>query len=335
MLNGFGLTDGEEALYLALIDVPSATVPELRPRCPGVRVGPTLAGLESKGLVSRLAGTPARYAAAPPDMALELIAREREQHLARARLEVAPLTARYRRARAAAQPHEVIEVVTSREGTVRRWEQLQRSARQQVRSFGRPPYLNPVSNPVESEMLAAGVAYRSVYDAAGFAIPGHLAAVRSLVAAGEQARVARDVPVKMFIADDQVGLLPLEINGGAETCLVIRASSLLDTLIALFELVWGQAVAIHGDDKLPSPEAGPDHEEAALLGLLAAGLTDATIARHLGTHPRTVQRRIRGLLDHLGAGTRFQAGLQAARRGWLLAIGQRARIVAYLADQHP
>jgi DNA-binding NarL/FixJ family response regulator len=35
------------------------------------------------------------------------------------------------------------------------------------------------------------------------------------------------------------------------------------------------------------------------------------------THPRTVQRRVRELLDRLGAGTRFQAGLQAVRRGWL------------------
>jgi DNA-binding NarL/FixJ family response regulator len=58
-------------------------------------------------------------------------------------------------------------------------------------------------------------------------------------------------------------------------------------------------------------------DEGALLGLLAAGLTDSAIGRHLGTHPRTVQRRVRELLDRLGAGTRFQAGLQAVRRGWL------------------
>jgi DNA-binding CsgD family transcriptional regulator len=324
VLSGFGLNNGEEAVYLALVEASSATMAELRQDCPGVRARLALASLESKGLVSRLAGTPARYAAAPPDVALELIAREREQELARARMSVAPLTARYRQARASVQPHEVIEVVIGFERTVRRWEQLQRSARQQVRSFDRPPYLNPTSNPVEVEMLAAGLAFRSVYDVAGFAVPGRPAAVRSMIAAGEQARVARDVPVKMFIADDQLGLLPLEINGGAESCLVIRESSLLDTLIALFELVWDQAVAIHGDDELPAPEAGPNDEETTLMSLLAAGLTDAAIARHLGTHPRTVQRRVRSLLDHLGAGTRFQAGLQAVRRGWLLPSAPRA-----------
>jgi DNA-binding CsgD family transcriptional regulator len=325
MLSGFGLTTDEEAVYLALVEASAASAGELRSNCQGVRVGPALVSLESKGLVSRLPGSPARYAAAPPDVALELIAREREQELARARMSVPSLSARYRQVKGSAQPHEVIEVVSSRDGTERRWEQLQRSARHQVRSFDRPPYLNPTSNPVEWEMLEAGVAYRSVYDMDGLAVPGRPAAVRSMIAAGELARVARNVPVKMFIADDQLGLLPLEVDGGAESCLVIRASSLLDTLIALFELVWSQAVAIHANEELPSPDTGPDDEEATLLGLLAAGLSDAAIARHVGMHPRTVQRRMRLLLDHLGAGTRFQAGLQAARRGWLLEPSRRRR----------
>jgi DNA-binding CsgD family transcriptional regulator len=319
MLDGLGLTADQETVYVALLDVSSATETELRARCPATPVRPAIAALERAGLVSRLTGTPIRYAAAPPDVALELLARSREQGLAQARLSVAQLARRYRQARAATQPHEVIEVVTTREATVRRWEQLQRSARQQVRSFDRPPYVSrSVSvNPVEEEMLLSGVAYRCVYHPAGFALPGRPAAVRTMVAAGEQARVTESVPVKMFIADDQVGLIPLEVEGSAESSLIIRASSMLDTLIALFELVWERAVAIHADGDLPSGESGPTGDESALLGLLAVGLTDGAMARHLGTHPRTVQRRVRELLDRLDAGTRFQAGLQAVRRGWL------------------
>lgn len=317
MLDGLGLTPDQESVYVALLDVSSATETELRARCPGTPVRPAIAALERAGLVSRLTGTPIRYAAAPPDVALELLARSREQGLARARLSVAQLAGRYRQARATTQPHEVIEVVTSREATVRRWEQLQRSARQQVRSFDRPPYVSPSTNPVEEEMLLSGVAYRCVYHPAGFALAGRPAAVRTMVAAGEQARVTESVPVKMFIADDQVGLIPLEVDGSAESSLIIRASSMLDTLIALFELVWERAVAIHADGDLPSGQSGPSDDESALLGLLAAGLTDGAMARHLGSHPRTVQRRVRELLDRLDAGTRFQAGLQAVRRGWL------------------
>jgi DNA-binding CsgD family transcriptional regulator len=322
LLDGLGLTRDQETVYVALVEVSSATLDELRERCPVAAVEDALAALERAGLVGRLTGTPAAYAAAPPDVAIELLARSREQDLARARLAMASLTARYRQARVSAQPHEVIEVVTTREATQRRWEQLQRSARVQVRSFDRPPYVSasPTANPIEEEMLGAGVAYRCVYHPAGFALPGRSAAVRSMIAAGEQARVTESVPVKMFIADDQLGLIPLEVDGSAEASLVIRASSMLDTLIALFELVWERAVAIHTEGELPTPGTGPAEDEAALLGLLAAGLTDAAIARHFGTHPRTVQRRVRELLDRLGAGTRFQAGLQAVRRGWLLIL---------------
>jgi DNA-binding NarL/FixJ family response regulator len=41
------------------------------------------------------------------------------------------------------------------------------------------------------------------------------------------------------------------------------------------------------------------------------------IARQLRLSRRTVTRRIAALLDRLGATTRFQAGVQAATRGWL------------------
>jgi DNA-binding CsgD family transcriptional regulator len=322
VLDGLGLMGDQEAVYVALVDVSSATLDELAARFPDVAVGQALTDLERAGLVSRLAGSPGAdvaYAAAPPDVALELLARAREQELARARLSVAQLSARYRQARVSAQPQEAIEVVTTREGTARRWEQLQRSAREQVRCFDRPPYLSPPrpANPVEEEMLAAGVAYRAVYHPAGFAEPGRAAALRTMIAAGEQARVTQSVPVKLFIADDQLGLIPLDVGGSAEATLVIRASSMLDTLIALFELVWERAIPVHADGELLSSGAGPRDDEAALLGLLAAGLTDAAIARHLGTHQRTVQRRVRELLGRLDAGTRFQAGLQAVRRGWL------------------
>lgn len=322
MLDGLGLTPDQESVYVALVDVSSATCDELTACLPGVPVGRLLADLERAGLVSRLAvppGAATAYAAAPPGVALELLARAREQELARARLSVASLSGRYRKARAGAGPREVIEVVTTREATARRWEQLQRSARGQVRCFDRPPYLSaprPV-NPVEEEMLAAGVAFRAVYHPAGFVESGRPAALRAMIAAGEQARVTESVPVKLFIADDQLALIPLDVGGSAEASLVIRASSMLDTLIALFELVWERAIPIHADGELPSSGAGPREDEAALLGLLAAGLTDAAIARHLGTHQRTVQRRVRELLDRLDAGTRFQAGIQAVRRGWL------------------
>ena len=60
-----------------------------------------------------------------------------------------------------------------------------------------------------------------------------------------------------------------------------------------------------------------DEDTRQLLALLASGLKDDAIARQLGLSTRTMRRRIRNLLDDLAAANRFQAGVQAARRGWL------------------
>jgi hypothetical protein len=340
MLDAVGLSAEQQAVYLALWEISPATMAQLRDRVPGARIRPAIAALETAGLISRLTGQPARYQPAPPDMALEVLVRAREQELQRVRLEVARLAERFRAGRDTARPEEVVEVVTTRDATLQRWEQLQRSARREVRSFDRPPYANDTMvNGAELDGLAAGVAFRAVYARVGLELPGRLAAMRRLVQVGEQARVTADLPVKMFLADNAIGLIPLERPDradSADSALVIHSSSLLDTLSALFEMVWAAAVPISfgaaedpaqsvpaegedgsGQGRGGGWEAGRGDERRTLLGLLAAGLTDEAIGRQLGWHPRTVQRHVRRLMTELGAQTRFQAGLQAAHRGWL------------------
>ena len=54
-----------------------------------------------------------------------------------------------------------------------------------------------------------------------------------------------------------------------------------------------------------------------VLQQLLSGATDHTASRLLGLSPRTYSRRVSELLDYLGVESRFQAGVEAARRGWL------------------
>jgi hypothetical protein len=331
MLDAIGLDAEQQTVYLALLEHFPASMAELRDRVPGARVRQAVAALETAGLISRLTGQPARYQPAPPDMALEVLVRAREQELQRVRLETATLAERFRAGRGSGRPEEVVEVVTTRDATLQRWQQLQRSARREVRSFDRPPYASKILiNEAERDGLAAGVSFRAIYAREGLDLPGRMEAMRELVQAGEQARVTGELPVKMFLADDSLGLIPLERRDradSADSALVIHSSSLLDTLSALFESVWANAVPVRFGDIVP-PEPGDAarnghrsgngaDERRTLLGLLAAGLTDEAIGRQLGWHPRTVQRHVHRLMTELGAQTRFQAGLQAAHRGWL------------------
>ena len=157
-------------------------------------------------------------------------------------------------------------------------------------------------------MLARGVRCRVVYDRTSLAEPGQPALLEALTAAGQEARVSADVPMKLVISDRRLALTPLSLHHGlTDAALLVHESGLLDALAALFESVWQRAI--------PLPEAGD--EDGRLLLLLASGLKDEAIARQLGIGERTVRRRVAALADRLGARTRFQLGIQAVRQGRL------------------
>jgi DNA-binding NarL/FixJ family response regulator len=67
----------------------------------------------------------------------------------------------------------------------------------------------------------------------------------------------------------------------------------------------------------PAADGMPDPETAVLLAMLAAGMTDAAIARSRSWSMRTTQRRMRQLMTDLGVTSRFQAGVAAREKGWL------------------
>ena len=50
---------------------------------------------------------------------------------------------------------------------------------------------------------------------------------------------------------------------------------------------------------------------------MLVGSTDAAVANQLGLGLRTVERRIRSLMQRAGVDTRIQLGWQARDRGWL------------------
>ena len=72
----------------------------------------------------------------------------------------------------------------------------------------------------------------------------------------------------------------------------------------------------------------PDAETATLLAMLAAGMTDASIARSPSWSMRTTQRRMRQLMNDLGATSRFQAGVAPVRKAGCDASTAKAKTAA-------
>jgi hypothetical protein len=309
MLEPLGLSAAEQSLYeLLLTGAPAGADEPDEPE--------TLRRLEELGLVTRLPQEPPRYAVIPPEAALAPLVAARERALDAARHRMNHLAARHRRTSASTGRPELVELVHGREATTDRVNQILRSARREVRMFDTPPYVDPglfAPDPIELEQLGRGVRFRVLYDRRGVDLPGRLAHIEGGRAAGESARVA-DVPFKLLIGDHRVAVLPAS-NDPVESSLVVHDSVLLDALSMLFETLWERGVPLHVAER--SQEDTPDETDRALLALLTAGLTDQAIAAHLGWHERTAHRRLRAMITRLDAATRFQAGYQAVRRGWL------------------
>lgn len=231
-------------------------------------------------------------------------------------------------------PADLVEIVVGREATVQRSEQIQRSAVKEVLIIDAPPYAGTVvANAVEADLLARGsVGYRCLYGRSSLDVPGKLESIKSLVGAGEQARVASSLPLKMVMGDDSVAMLPLDAAPASITAaVVVHPSALLSSLRLMFDALWQTA--------LPVGDAGPDRglsvEDGAgdgvpplerdIIQLLVAGLTDQAIGRQLGLAERTVQRKVRALMSTMDVSNRLQLCIRLAQKGWAPSLPDELR----------
>jgi len=277
--------------------------------------------LVAKGLVRQLTGNDHEFVVAPPEQAIEVLIAERMSALQAVRAQTAELATRARMATQTSDPTQLIEIVSG-EGSVRQlFLQALKSAREELVTFDRPPYasdLTESANVQDERFAAGGLRIRAVYEQSLLEDPYHVRRILHGLASGEEARVAA-VPLKLAIIDREWAILPLLFadEQTPEAAVIVRRSVLLDSLLALFESVWQQAVELKpaaGELEVMGAAEGDLREIAHLLTL---GMTDIAIAHHLRVSERTVRRRIKDLMDELRVDSRYRAGVRAAQRGWV------------------
>jgi DNA-binding CsgD family transcriptional regulator len=313
-----GLTPPAEAVYRALVR--NGTLPpEALVGAEGADADDVAAGLrvlEELGLVDVVEG---KAVPRPPFPAMEAIASRCAREAAQARSLAQSLSDLWSEHASSATYLEVLQDEAACEAA---HDALIDGAVDEVCALTIGPLGDVASRPPPSvidgffEAIARGVRFHAVYGVAVLRDPVALAAARSCIEAGEQARVCPDVPVNLTIADRRLALL--SVPGGPHRrrdVIVVRPSGLLDVLITIYESYWRIATPLTAAPESLATE--PYEAWRDLLSLLAAGLTDDAIARELGVSERTVGRRVARLEQVLGAASRFQLGLQAARHGWL------------------
>ena len=326
MLGVLGIGAEEEDLYRSLVTLGGTSLADLARRF-RLEEGDTerlLMSLQQRGLVAQSGSRAGRWVAAPPTVALAGLINDRRHELEQAEAAAASL-AELHRADSAADFEDVVEVVTGPVAVAQRFHQVQLGAVEEVCALvtGTPAVVSGSDNVAEDVAASRGVHYRIVIERD--ALIGEQAQTEVVASLGrdEEVRVTERVPTKLVVADRRTAMVPLSRSGEEPGALVLRSPGLVDALCALFELVWRDAWPLtlgavgDGSQAFVEGEPGPDDLDRQLLALLLTGASDARVAKHLDIGLRTVQRRVRALMDVVGVSTRIQLGWAARERGWL------------------
>ncbi|MBT2389171.1 helix-turn-helix transcriptional regulator [Streptomyces sp. ISL-1] len=324
MLGAIGLDERQESAYRALVALGAAEVSDLAHRLalPETDIERALRRLEQQGLAAQSSARTGRWVAAPPGVALGALLTQQRHELEQAELAAALLAKEYRADATETAVHDLVEVVTGASAVAHRFVQLQLGATEEVCALvtGNPIAMAATDNKAEEKAAQRGVTYRVVLDRAVLSAPAGITELSAALGREEQVRVVDRVPTKLVVADRALAMVPLTARGAEPAALVIQASGLLESLMGVFETVWREALPLRlgaGGGVSQEPAAGPDGTDLEILSLLLAGMTDASVAKQLDVGLRTVQRRVKGLMELTGVTTRMQLGWHAYEKGWV------------------
>ncbi|MFD9502137.1 helix-turn-helix domain-containing protein [Streptomyces sp. NPDC060035] len=322
MLAAIGLDERQEAAYRALVAAGAAELSDLARRLalPEADTERALRRLEQQGLAAQSSSRTARWVAAPPGVALGALLTQQRHELEQAELASALLAEEYRAEAAEPAVHDLVEVVTGASAVAHRFHQLQLGAVSEVCALvtGKPIAVTGTENESEERAASRGVSYRVVVERDVLSLPTGIVELSAALSRDEQCRVVDRVPTKLVVADASLAMVPLTGRGAEPAALVVHASGLLESLMGLFEAVWRDAMPLRlGESGVHEVGSGPDPTDLEILSLLLSGLTDASVAKQLELGLRTVQRRVKGLMELTGVSTRLQLGWHAYERGWV------------------
>ncbi|MFI9254485.1 LuxR C-terminal-related transcriptional regulator [Streptomyces sp. NPDC053069] len=266
-------------------------------------------------------GDPSALVAVSPDAAagellapVELAQRRRQQAIDGIRVDLAALTSVYRAARrergrdaAVSVVPEVGEVLSLLRNATARCTEI--SAIQPARR--RTGTLLSDVLPRDLAMLERGVTMRSLVQHTARYDLEYQSYVEQVAGYRAEMRTLEELPDRMIIFDRETVFLPTPGNRGGAA--VVHEPSAVQYLCGVFDHLWDVALPFEGGAAVTTTIS--DLVKKRIVRLLAEGAKDEVIARRLAMSVRTVRKHISEITQTLGAESRFQAGVLAARAG--------------------
>ncbi|MFD9269745.1 LuxR C-terminal-related transcriptional regulator [Streptomyces goshikiensis] len=166
---------------------------------------------------------------------------------------------------------------------------------------------------LSSELVRRGAQVRVLHVKEVSRDPAYAENTRRIAASGARMRVLSYLPVWMAIADRDFAIVQSDPGLDDAHATLLRGWNLVGAYRALFDHVWARSAG----PAVPEERDALDEREREALVLLAEGLTDEGISRRTGLSVRTIRRTIAGVMARMGVQSRFQAGVEAARRQWI------------------
>lgn len=164
--------------------------------------------------------------------------------------------------------------------------------------------------------LRRGIKTRALYQHTALRDRASRSYLHELADNGAKIRFASSVPGRSLVVDRDVALLPIPTAEiGRHGLAVVREPNVIAWVVATFEQLWSEASPLEDVIHHQRDEAELDHTRAAILRLMAEGEKDEAISRRLSISVRTCRRHIADYMAQVGATSRFQAGVIAARSG--------------------
>lgn len=262
-----------------------------------------------------------------PDVALvRLLQRERERlenrlaETSRAQTTLATLAGPFLRAATSPRSEVEVEIVSDPQRVRRELAELTDTVRHSVHSMHTGSVRREaMADELERDRrrVARGVRVRAMYSRRSSSVPDMAQHLEERAALGVEIGLSSVVPMNMVLADENFALLPTDPHDPDSATILARGPGLVRSYLALYEYCW-HAATRYGEEEPPESDGdGLSDQQRAALHMLASGIKDEQIAKNLGVSLRTVSRLLSEVMQELGAASRFEAGVKAARLGLL------------------
>jgi DNA-binding CsgD family transcriptional regulator len=323
LLAGFGVSASSETVWRALIARPQSSSEELTEASglAGEQLADAIDSLLAAGLL-RGEATTLGVVAVDPALALEthMVRAERQvaeqaESFAAVRARLPFLASDFARARATSGDVPSLEVVVPLEEIRGEISRAADRVQSELRSIDHLPgetYEGAMD--IDVGVLRRGVRNRLITSTSFLTDPGALAYFEAAQRHGHETRTIADISTRVMIFDHELALLPVDPTNMPLGAIAVRARSLIDLLILMYDQMWTVATPFFATT---SDSATPIGRRARVLELLAVGTKDEKIARTLDIGVRTVRREVADLKASLNVNSRAEIAAAAMRKGWL------------------